>query len=106
MGYSSRRIVKNKTSVSDLCIYGLKHLFKKKLLDKNSIDALILVTQTPDYFLPPTSNVISGKLNLNSDVICMDINQGCAGYEIGLIQSFLLLDQKNISKVIVLNADV
>ena len=106
MGYSSRRIVKSKTSVSDLCIHGLKYLFKKKLLDKSSIDALILVTQTPDYFLPPTSNVISGKLNLNSNVICMDINQGCAGYEIGLIQSFLLLDQKNISKVVVLNSDV
>ena len=106
MGYSSRRIVKKKTSVSDLCIFGLNYLLKKKLLTRDSIQALILVTQSPDYYLPPTSNVIAGKLNLNSNVLCLDINQGCAGYEVGLIQAFLLLDQKNISKVVVLNADV
>jgi 3-oxoacyl-[acyl-carrier-protein] synthase-3 len=106
MGYSSRRIVKKKTSVSELCIFGLNYLFKKNLLKKESIDALILITQSPDYYLPPTSNVIAGKLSLNSNVLCLDINQGCAGYEVGLIQAFLLLDQKNISKVAVLNADV
>ena len=35
----------------------------------------------------------------------MDINQGCAGYIIGLFQSFMLLDQESISKVVLLNAD-
>jgi 3-oxoacyl-[acyl-carrier-protein] synthase III len=106
MGYSARRVVNEKTSVSDLCVFGLNYLFKNKLLKRDKIDALVLITQSPDYFLPPTSNVISGKINLRSDVICLDINQGCAGYEVGLIQAFMLLEQKNISKVIVLNADV
>ena len=106
MGYSTRRVVNKNTSVSDLCVFGLNYLFKNKLLKKEKIDALILVTQSPDYFLPPTSNVISGKINLRSDVICLDINQGCAGYEVGLIQAFMLLEQKSISKVVILNADI
>lgn len=106
MGYGTRRVVKESTTVSDLCIYGLEYLFENKFLQKETIDALILVTQSPDYFLPPTSNVISGNIGLDEDVLCLDINQGCAGYEVGLLQAYMLLEQKNIKKVVLLNADV
>ena len=106
MGYGTRRIVNNGTTVSDLCAYGLNYLFDNNLLDKETIGALILCTQSPDYFLPATSNVISGKINLNDDVICLDINQGCAGFEVGLLQAFMLLDTGSIDKVVLLNADI
>lgn len=106
MGYNKQRIVLENTTVSDLCVYGLNYLFEEGALDKDEIDALILVTQCPDYFLPPTSNVIQGRLNLKNDVLCMDINQGCAGHQIGLIQAFSLLEQESINKVVLLNADV
>jgi 3-oxoacyl-[acyl-carrier-protein] synthase-3 len=106
MGFNKRRIVEEGTCVSDLCVFGLKYLFDQEKLDKDDIDAIILVTQTPDYILPPTSNIIQGQLGLKHDVICLDINQGCAGYVIGLTQAFMLLEQKNISKVVLLNADV
>jgi 3-oxoacyl-[acyl-carrier-protein] synthase-3 len=106
MGYGTRRIANDDTTVSDLCAFGLNYLFDNKLLDKETIGALILCTQTPDYFLPATSNVISGILNLGEDVICMDINQGCAGFEVGLMQAFMLLDTGVIDKVVLLNADI
>jgi 3-oxoacyl-[acyl-carrier-protein] synthase-3 len=106
MGFNEKRVVKNNTCVSDLSIYGLQYLFKKKLLTKDSIDALILVTQTPDFFIPPTTSVIHCKLKLKTNLICMDINQGCSGYIVGLIQAFLLLEQKKINKVVLINADV
>jgi len=106
MGYDKQRIVLEDTSVSDLCVYGLTYLFDEGVLSKDEIDALILITQSPDYFLPPTSNVIQGRLNLKDDVLCMDINQGCAGHQIGLIQAFSLLEQESINKVVLLNADV
>jgi len=105
MGYNKHRIVKDGVTISDLCVFGLNYLFDKELLLKEDIDALILVTQSPEYFMPPTSNVIQGKLGLKQDMICMDINQGCAGFEIGLFQAFMLLDQDEINKVILLNAD-
>lgn len=106
MGYDKRRVVEGETCVSDLCIRGLNYLFEKGSLQKDEIDALVLVTQSPDYLMPPTSNVIQGKLGLKQDMLCLDINQGCAGFIIGLIQAFLLLEQESINKVIVLNADV
>lgn len=106
MGFDKRRIVEDDVCSSDLCIVGLNHLFDNHLLEKEDIDAMILVTQTPDYLLPPTSNVIQGKLGLKEDMICMDINQGCAGYILGLIQAFMLLDMESIKKVVLLNVDV
>lgn len=106
MGYGSRRIVDSNTSVSDLCTYGLNYLFDNNLLDKNSFQSIVLCTQSPDHFIPATSNIIAGNLNLSDDVICLDINQGCAGFEVGLMQTFMLLDTGAINKVVLLNADV
>lgn len=105
MGYNKRRVVKEGTTVSDLCIHGLQHLFDNNQLDKNDIDALILVSQSPDYFIPSTSHVIQGKLGLKTDMVCLDISQACSGYSIGLSQAFMLLDQEDINKVVVVNGD-
>jgi len=106
MGYGTHRIADVSCCVSDLSKYGLEYLIKKDYIKKKEIDALVLVTQSPDYFMPPTSNVIQGLLNLKEDMICFDINQGCAGYIVGLIQSFMLLEQEEINKVVLINADV
>ncbi len=106
MGFDKHRIVEPGVCVSDLAVSGMEHLFKKGQLRRDEIDALILVTQSPDYFMPPTSSVIHGRLNLKQDIFCMDINQGCAGFVIGLLQAFLLLEQQSIQKVVLINADV
>lgn len=106
MGYDKHRLVEPGVCVSDLAVFGLQHLFDRGLLGRDEFDALILVTQSPDHFMPPTSNIIQGRLNLKHDLFCLDINQGCAGFVIGLIQAFLLLEQENIRKVVLINADV
>lgn len=106
MGYDRHRLVKADTAVSDLCVFGMNVLFERGALKKEEIGALILITQSPDYFMPPTSNVIQGRLGLDSHVLCMDINQGCCGYLMGLMQAFLLLDLDGVHKVALLNADI
>lgn len=106
MGYDRHRLVEPGVCVSDLVGFGMRHLFDRALLGRDDFDALILVTQSPDHFLPPTSNIIQGQLNLRQDILCLDINQGCAGFLIGLIQAFLLLEQESIRKVVLVNADV
>src|SRR3954452_4660781 len=60
MGYDKRRMVQPGVCVSDLVIFGLQRLFDRGLLKREEIDALILVTQTPDHFMPPTSNIVQG----------------------------------------------
>lgn len=106
MGYNCHRIVGEGTTVGDLAIYGMRYLIDNNMLDKDDLDALILVTETPDYIVPPTSNIIQGELGLKEDMICLDINQGCAGYEVGLIEAFMLLEQEEIKKVALVNAEV
>ena len=105
MGYGKRRVVKEGTTASDLCIHGMNYLFDNDLLKKEDVDAIILITQSPDHFVPATSHIIQGKLGLKQDMICLDINQACSGYPIGLNQAFMLLDQDEVNKVVVLNAD-
>ena len=106
MGYDKHRLAEPGVCVSDLAVFGMQHLFDRGLLDPDGFDALILVTQCPDHFMPPTSNIIQGSLGLKHDLFCLDINQGCAGFVIGLIQAFLLLAQESIRKVVLINADV
>jgi 3-oxoacyl-[acyl-carrier-protein] synthase III len=106
MGYDKHRIVKDGVCSSDLAVAGLERLFEKGLLERDGFDALLVVTQTPDFFLPATSNVIQGRLQLKQDMLCLDINQGCAGFVLGLMQAFLLLEQASIRKVVLINVDV
>lgn len=106
MGFDKRRIVAGDVCVSDLAVFGLQNLFERNLLKPEEIDALVLVTQTGDYLLPPTSNIIQGRLGLKRDMMCLDINQACAGFVLGLIEAFMLLEQESIRKVVLINADV
>ena len=106
MGYDAHRLVEGNVCSSDLAVHGFEHLFTTGALKREEIDALILVTQTPDYFVPPTSSVIQGRLGLKQDMFCLDINQGCAGFVMGLMQAFLLLEQETIRKVALVTADV
>lgn len=106
LGLNKRRVVAEGICSSDLAIKGLDHLFSTAKLIKEDIDALLFVTQSPDYIMPPTSNVIQGHFKLKQDMICLDINQGCAGFIVGLNQAFMLLEQPSISKVVLINADV
>jgi 3-oxoacyl-[acyl-carrier-protein] synthase-3 len=106
MGYDRRRLVEPGVCVSDLAVFGMKHLFERGLLKPDEIDGLFVVTQTPDHFMPPTSNIIQGRLGLKHDTFCLDISQGCAGFVIGLIQAFSLLEQESVRKVVLINADV
>jgi 3-oxoacyl-[acyl-carrier-protein] synthase-3 len=106
MGYDTHRIVSGPVCVSDLAVRGFEHLFATGRLAHDDLDALLLVTQTPDHLLPPTSSIIQGRLGLKQDMLCLDLNQGCAGFVLGLQQAFMLLEQPSIRKVALVNADV
>lgn len=104
-GYGARRVVDDGVTASDLCVYGINHLLDSGYLKKEDIRAILFISQTPDYIQPPTSNVIQGKLGLGYDVLCMDINQGCAGFVLGLFQAYSLLSAGVEGKIVLLNAE-
>lgn len=106
MGFDRRRVAPKEMTCSDLVVAGFEALTRDGLLDLSTLDALIVVTQTPDYLIPGTSYVIHGRLGMRQDMLCLDINQGCAGFVVGLITAFSLLNQKGIRRVALVNADV
>ena len=105
MGFDEHRIASENITASDLCEFAFNHLVENKGLDRESIDAMIFVTHTPDHFIPPTSSILHGKLGLKEDCLCFDINHGCAGFVVGLQQAFMLLEHDGINKVALLNGD-
>src|SRR5262245_59928079 len=53
-GVKTRHLADESTCTSDLCLTSARTLLHSLDWDPGSIDALILVTQSPDYFLPST----------------------------------------------------
>lgn len=106
MGYDRHRIFKSDSYVSKIAAYGLNYMFEKGLLKKDDVSALVLSSTSPDFLMPATSNLIMQAAGLGKDVFCMDTNQQCAGYTNGLLQAFMLLNNDNMKKVVLITGDV
>jgi len=100
-----RRVVKDDLCASDLACDALKALLESDSNLKAEVGAILYISQTCDYILPPTSNLIQAHFGFENDVYCLDINQGCAGFLIGLFQASQLIQSTDIHKVLVINAD-
>lgn len=106
MGFHKRRAAKAGTTTADLCEYGLQYLIDNGKISIDEIGAIVVVSATPDYFIPHMSNIIHGDFDFAQDVICMDIAQGCAAHVLGIIQSCMLLEHMEDKKVLLFTGDV
>lgn len=101
-----RRVAKEGICTSDLAEAGLEWIFNSFPEIKKDVGALLFVSQTPDYLMPPTSNILQGKFGLPHSVLCMDINQGCAGFILGLYQAASIINTSDVNTVLLINGDV
>lgn len=106
MGYGKRRRAKGDTTLSQMLLYGMEYLLDNKKIEKEEIGALIVVTLSPDYYLPQISSILHGELGLPVDVMCLDISQACSGFVIGLMQAFMLLEHMQDKKVVLCTGEV
>lgn len=106
IGYGKRRRVKRDTVMSDMFIYGIQHLLDTGKLSKSDIGAVVVVTLSPDYWLPQISSIVQGELHLSHDVYCVDIPSACAGFVVGLINSFMILDHMEDKKVVLCTGEI
>ena len=98
-GVSERRVV-DKETMTDL----FEAAAKQALGHRRVIDGLVVVTQTPDTRIPPTANILHGRLGLPSSCVAFDVNQGCSGYVYGL-QIAGSLVQSGLRRVLMLAGD-
>jgi 3-oxoacyl-[acyl-carrier-protein] synthase-3 len=66
-----------------------KACFKISNLSERPLKLCILVTQTPEDFLPATSIKLANRIKLPENCLVFDINQGCSGF----VQAFCILDK-------------
>lgn len=104
VGVREKRFSNDFTS-SDLCEAAAVKLMKDLSWGCESIDLLILVTQTPDYILPATSCVLHGKLGLKKSCLCFDINLGCSGWVYAMATALSLMTCGRIKHAMVLAGD-
>lgn len=104
-GVEEKRTAGKTIATSDMCEKSANELINKLNWEKESIDVLIFVSQSPDYFLPATSAILQHKLGLKKSLIAFDINLGCSGYIYGLNVISNLLAGGNYKRGLLLAGD-
>lgn len=105
-GTEERRVSRPEIVTSDFCEKAANELLKKLNWDPESIDVLIFVSQSPDYYLPATSAILQHKLKFKKGLVAFDINLGCSGYNYGLYVISNLMSSGNLKRGILLTGDI
>jgi 3-oxoacyl-[acyl-carrier-protein] synthase-3 len=84
IGVQNRYWTDENTSTRDLCSRAGQRLLTQLDWPAASVDALIFVSQTPDYRLPASACALQSELGLPSACIAFDVNLGCSGYTYAL----------------------
>lgn len=104
-GIKERRVAEDEMSTSDLCFEPAKQLIEKLQWNKEDIDIVIMVTQSPDYFIPGSAIILQHKLGLKKTCLAFDINLGCSGYVYGLYVLGNLMSSGQLKKGLLLAGD-
>lgn len=102
IGISERRYADAGVCSSDLCMAAAERLISDNQIDKNTIDALIFVSQTSDYHQPATSPLLQHKLGLPTSTLCFDVNLACSGFVYGLSIAYAYTSMLGINNVLLL----
>ena len=74
IGIVQKRIAPEGLCASDLCCEAANKLLTDLKWDKSEVQALVFVSQTPDYILPATACVLQERLGLSSECLSFDIS--------------------------------
>jgi 3-oxoacyl-[acyl-carrier-protein] synthase-3 len=111
IGVIERHIAANDQTSSDLAIKAAQRLFSENSISPDSIDFILLCTQSPDYYLPTSACIIQERLGIPVKSGAFDFNLGCSGFVYGLAiakglilggiaKNILLLTSETYSKFI------
>ncbi|MGB0408381.1 MAG: ketoacyl-ACP synthase III [Opitutales bacterium] len=105
IGLDRRRIVDGSTTAADLCESAAKHLLALCDVAPDGLDAVICVTQTPDYLQPCNAAVLHGRMGLSKNCAALDVNLGCSGYVYGLWLAHMMTRSGGCGRVLLLAGD-
>lgn len=105
VGVKERRISTPEQTASDFACAAAKRLCEGGVWNPDDVDAVIFVSQTPDYALPATACVLQYRLGIKKDCIAFDVNLGCSGFVYGFFIASSMLQTEGVNKVLFLGGD-
>ena len=103
-GVKERRVSELLTT-SDLGFAAAERLVADIAWNKSSIDALLFVSQTPDYSLPATACILQDRLGLSKECYAADISLGCSGWVYGLSMACSLASSGTMKRILLIAGD-
>ena len=104
-GIERRHVVSDGITASDLCLRAGEELLSRLGWERESIDAICYVTQTPDYMNHPTGFVIHEKMNLGKECLVLDLFHGCPGWVVGLSTISSMMQSGAFKRVLLFDGD-
>lgn len=105
IGIEHRRICPEWQCFSDLAFVATEKLLEDLQWSRDEVDALIVVTQSPDYLIPSTAIILQDRLGLSNATIAYDVNLGCSAYPFGLHLLGSMISSGTIRKALLLVGD-
>lgn len=104
-GIKERRQALNTQCASDFCYSAALKLLEEMQIDRDTIDVLIFISQTPDYRMPATAIILQSRLGLPKSTAAFDINHGCSGFVYGLAIAYSYCMNPLVNRVLLLNGE-
>lgn len=104
-GIFQRHIAAPEECASDLGVKAAQKLFDQFGVDPETIDFLLLCTQTPDYPLPTTACLMQDRLGMRTSAGAMDFNLGCSGFVYGVSIADGLIRSGSVNRVLLITAE-
>ena len=104
-GIKERRILNDsKKATSYLAIKAAKNLIKKKKLNPESIDLVIVATITPDIPVAATAPYVAFKIGA-INAFAYDLQAACSGFLYGMSSAVSYINSGRYKKVLLIGAD-
>lgn len=104
-GIEERRFADAETCSSDLCFAAAEKLIADNNINKEEIDLLVFISQTPDYRMPATSVTLQHRLGLPNSTIAFDITLGCSAFIYGLSVVYGMMERSGLRKALLLDGE-
>ena len=105
VGVDSRHVAGKDETAGDMAEKAARKLFEEYSIEPESIDFLMLCTQSPDYFLPSTSCILQDRLGIPTSAGAFDYNLGCSGCVYGMAMAKGLISAGIANNVLLLTAE-
>ncbi len=104
-GVKRVRQAHEKQTASDLGFVAAKGLIDRLQIDVDTIDGIVFVSLSPDYFRPQTGCVLQKRLGIGDRCAVFDVSLGCSGFVYGVQVASSIMANSDMERVVLITAE-